>query len=322
MKVFCIVVLVLLALEGFWAYPTSREDLDLITSRAKTWKVGYNNNFIGWKKENVKKILGWRRDLERKDLAKNPLVNIPDSAVPDNFTSSSNWPKCKTIGTIYNQARCGSCWAFGGVEAASDRFCIATNARINQVFSFGEITECSPEADGCDGGSASAVWDYIVSPGIVTDSCYPYYIPTCPPAQQPCLNFVETPSCWTNNTCVDRSNWNNDVQTVQSPYGLNSVSDAQKDIMTYGPIEACFDVYEDFLSYKSGVYIYDGTSELLGGHCIKISGWGVEDGQPYWLCNNSWTTYWGDKGYFKIQRGTDMCGIEDDLVAALPTASK
>jgi hypothetical protein len=29
--------------------------------------------------------------------------------------------------------------------------------------------------------------------GIVTDACYPYYVPTCPPASQPCLNFVPTP---------------------------------------------------------------------------------------------------------------------------------
>jgi len=322
MKLFCVAVLVLLALESFSAYPSTYENLERITANAKTWEVGYNNNFIGWKKEHVKKILGWKRELERKNLDKNPAINLPDSAVPVNFTSSANWPNCKTIGTIYNQARCGSCWAFGGVEAASDRFCIASNAKINQVYSFGEITECSPEADGCDGGSASAVWDFIQSPGIVTSSCYPYYIPTCAPSQQPCLNFVETPNCWTNNTCDDSTSWNTDIQTVSSVYGLNSISDAQKDIMTYGPIEACFDVYEDFLSYKSGVYIYDGTSELLGGHCIKISGWGVENGQLYWLCNNSWTTYWGDKGYFKIQRGTDMCGIEDDMVAGMPSTYK
>jgi len=29
----------------------------------------------------------------------------------------------------------------------------------------------------------------------------------------------------------------------------------QKDVMTYGPIEASFDVYDDFPSYKSGKFI-------------------------------------------------------------------
>lgn len=299
-------------------YPSTLEFLR--TLEGKTWKSGINKNFVGMTKPQVKKMLGWKRELERK-LDASPFIPTPEGGVPASFNASENWPKCSTIGTIYNQARCGSCWAFGGVEAASDRFCIASNGAINNIYSFAEIVECSNEANGCEGGSASAVWDFIQSPGIVTDACYPYYIPTCTPAEQPCLNFVETPNCWTNNTCQDGTSWNKDIVTVSSVFGINSVDSAQKEIMTNGPIEACFDVYEDFLSYKSGVYIYDGTSEFLGGHCIKISGWGVENGQPYWLCNNSWTTYWGDKGFFKIQRGTDMCGIEDDLVAGTPSSS-
>lgn len=35
------------------------------------------------------------------------------------------------------------------------------------------------------------------------------------------------------------------------PYVLANES-IQKDIMTYGPIESSFDVYDDFMSYNSG----------------------------------------------------------------------
>jgi cathepsin B len=52
---------------------------------------------------------------------------------------------------------------------------------------------------------------------------------------------------------------------------------------------------------------------------VKMIGWGVENGQPYWLINNQWTSTWGDKGQFKIARGTDECGIEDDVVAGAPS---
>lgn len=45
----------------------------------------------------------------------------------------------------------------------------------------------------------------------------------------------------------------------------------------------------------SGVYQHVSGS-LIGGHAIKILGWGVEDGVPYWLCANSWNTDWGDNG--------------------------
>ena len=56
------------------------------------------------------------------------------------------------------------------------------------------------------------------------------------------------------------------------------------------------------------------TGAQLGGHAIKVIGYGTEDGNDYWLVQNSWTTTWGDGGYFKIARGTDECGIEDQMI--------
>ena len=84
------------------------------------------------------------------------------------------------------------------------------------------------------------------------------------------------------------------------------------DIMTNGPVSASFTVYSDFLTYKTGVYTQQSGS-VLGGHAVKIYGWGVEAGTPYWLVANS-NNYWGDFGSFKIVRGKDECGIEDDIV--------
>lgn len=59
------------------------------------------------------------------------------------------------------------------------------------------------------------------------------------------------------------------------------------EIMKNGPVEAAFTVYSDFPSYKSGVYQHV-SGDQLGGHAIKIIGWGVEDGTKYWLVANSW----------------------------------
>ena len=58
----------------------------------------------------------------------------------------------------------------------------------------------------------------------------------------------------------------------------------------------------------------------MGGHAIRILGWGVENDTPYWLVGNSWNTDWGDKGFFKILRGQDHCGIESEIVAGMPCA--
>jgi len=86
------------------------------------------------------------------------------------------------------------------------------------------------------------------------------------------------------------------------------------ELATNGPVESAFTVYADFVHYKSGVYSHQ-TGEPLGGHAIKVIGYGTENGTDYWLVQNSWTTTWGDGGYFKIKRGDDECGIEDSFTA-------
>jgi hypothetical protein len=53
--------------------------------------------------------------------------------------------------------------------------------------------------------------------------------------------------------------------------------------------------YEDLLDYKSGVYIPDLTADVLGGHCVKIVGWGEDAGVPYWSVANSWGPEWGEQ---------------------------
>ena len=37
---------------------------------------------------------------------------------------------------------------------------------------------------------------------------------------------------------------------------------------------------------------------------------------PLRLVMNSWNSDWGDKGLFKILRGSNECGIESEVVAA------
>lgn len=40
-------------------------------------------------------------------------------------------------------------------------------------------------------------------------------------------------------------------------------------------------VSENFFYYKKGVFVSEG--EFVGGHAVRIIGWGQEDGQNYWL---------------------------------------
>ena len=66
-----------------------------------------------------------------------------------------------------------------------------------------------------------------------------------------------------------------------------------------------------------GVYQHV-SGDYAGGHAVKILGWGVENDTPYWLIANSWNEDWGDKGYFKILRGSNECNIESDILGGTP----
>ena len=59
--------------------------------------------------------------------------------------------------------------------------------------------------------------------------------------------------------------------------------------MTNGPVQVAFSVFSDFINYKSGVYQHL-TGDMLGGHAVKMIGWGMEKGIKYRLCVNSWNT--------------------------------
>jgi C1A family cysteine protease len=90
----------------------------------------------------------------------------------------------------------------------------------------------------------------------------------------------------------------------------------QTELQNNGPYEVAFEVYSDFMNYAGGVYQHK-SGFLEGGHAVLNIGWGVLDGTPYWLIQNSWGTSWGLDGFFLILRGNDECGIEDDAYAGL-----
>ena len=71
------------------------------------------------------------------------------------------------------------------------------------------------------------------------------------------------------------------------------------------------------MSLWPGVYQHI-SGAALGGHAMKLIGWGTENGTDYWLIANSWNTTWGISGFLKFLRGTNHLGIEDYLVTATP----
>jgi len=311
-------------------HPLSQEFIDIINSKAKTWEAGQNfhpNTSI----EFLKRLMGVHPDSEKFQLPVDKSLRLSDQEIPDNFDSRENWPNCPTIKEIRDQGSCGSCWAFGAVEAMSDRVCIHSNATVHFRFSADDLVSCCHLCGfGCNGGFPGSAWSYWVRKGIVSggaygskQGCRPYEIQPCEHhttgERPPCDGeHGSTPKCVHQCESSYSTDYRADKHFGKKSYSVEKSADSiQREIMTNGPVEGAFTVFEDLVNYKTGVYQHV-HGKALGGHAIRILGWGVERNVPYWLIANSWNNDWGDEGYFKILRGSDHCGIESQITAGLP----
>ncbi|KAF7285752.1 hypothetical protein GWI33_010120 [Rhynchophorus ferrugineus] len=326
----CIVlgVIVLASAANLNLHPLSDENIALINQKAKTWKAGKNFEMKEW--DRVKKIMSGVLPYtgERKIAKAQPHLEI--DAIPESFDSREAWPQCESLKTIWDQSNCGSCWAIAATAAMSDRICIHSNQTRQTFVSVEDLNTCCYSCgNGCDGGNPDLAWSYWNSSGIVTGGLYQGNQGCKDYTLIPCEHNVDyntrpqcssvsskTPYCFT--ICSDRSmDYKESLTFGEIPSYFEEEQQIQLEILKNGPVETSFTVMDDFASYKSGVY--QATSGIsVGRHSMKILGWGVEDGTPYWLIANSWNTDWGLDGYVKFLRGENHLKIESNCVAALP----
>ena len=295
------------------------------------WVAGVNEKFEGASLKDMKAIMGtivdpdWTISLPEK----NHQYLVSDD-LPDNFDAREAWPNCESvINHIRDQSNCGSCWAHGTTEALNDRACISSNGQVTELYSVADTTGCCNflhcMSMGCNGGQVGTPWSWFEKTGVVSGGdfgdgklCFDYTMEQCAhhvESTMPSCDDVKQvqPSC--KSTCQTNSSidYSSDKNKAASSYGVNA-SNIKNEIHQYGTVTAAFTVYEDFPTYKSGVYSHQ-SGKALGGHAIKLIGWGTEGGEDYWLAVNSWNNTWGDKGTFKIKQGD--CGIDNQVHAGL-----
>lgn len=305
------------------------------------WEAEIPVRFEGLTLSQIQRELGAIVDPEHRYEA--PAVEYPNAEpAPTDFDSRMQWPYCvDLIGHVRDQSSCGSCWAFGSTEAFNDRVCITnitSQEPFAQLLSVEDTTACCSGAscgfsNGCNGGQPTAAWQWFQTAGCPsggdygdkgkTDTCEPYTLPPCAhhvtnASYTPCpTTEYHTPRCTSACSNTYSKSWSADKHHSTGSYSLRSVNAIMSDLVSYGSVSAGFTVYEDFLSYKSGVYVHK-SGRALGGHAIKIFGYGVMNGQSYWYCANSWNDSWGNNGFFKILKGVNECGIEGGVGAGHP----
>lgn len=163
-----------------------------------------------------------------------------------------------------------------------------------------EMLDCNRCGNGCQGGF---VWDAFVTilnkSGLVGENKYPYREDFRPERCEATRNKKDAkPVAWIQDFLMIQRNEDKIAEYLA----------------THGPITVTINMKLLNQQYKGGVI--KATPATCNpqdvDHSVLLVGFGRDRGRrstPYWILKNSWGAGWGEKGYFRLQRGNNACGI-------------
>ncbi len=227
-------------------------------------------------KDEMKKVLALQDSMYKDYVSKKGLKKT--NIIPD-------WKEY--MSDVDYQGDCGNCWAHAATGMVEGQLQILHLGKIGANINLDEmdIVNNSEHTGGCDNGDfPSTALAYIQSTKAKAEN-----------GSFPNLQGVR----WDINSF--------DV------LGILGGIDGIKNALINGPVTACFYVYQSFHDFfdldtnRNKVYRKTAINDpYIGGHAVVIVSY--NDDEEYWLCKNSWGSWWADGGYFRI--GYGQCGIE------------
>lgn len=181
---------------------------------------------------------------------------------------------------IRDQGQCGSCVAFatiGLMESVLEIVKKDTKLQpdLSEAYLF-------PRGGGnCASGAQFVRMIMAAESGVCDESCCPYT-----GDWKPCPDYKKR------------------LTAISSYKTIYSADQAKAYIATTGPVMTGMEVYTDFFDYDGGIYSQE-YGDFAGNHAVVIVGY--DDNEGYWICKNSWSTAWGESGWFRIKQG--QCGM-------------
>jgi len=213
-----------------------------------------------------------------------------------------DWRGAGVITAVKNQGLCGSCWAFSATESIESFTALATKQL--QDLSIQQILDCTANPDqcggtgGCGGATYELAWQTIINQGgIAAEWTYPYQ-------SYQGNNF---PSCGLNQTLQPpQTKVKSYVDLPENQYDPVLQSVTQK-----GPLSISVDA-SAWSDYETGIFNGCNQSYPDIDHAVQLVGYGVGDkNQEYWLVRNSWSPSWGEDGYIRLYKSSEVvCGVD------------
>lgn len=254
-----------------------------------TFKVGLNK-FSCYTPAEMSTLLG-NHMSPSEDTKK---TKISSFKAPD----SLDWRDKNVVNPIKDQAQCGSCWAFSAICTCESAYALKTGNLLS--FSEQNLVDCDSSCYGCSGGLPSNAINYLVkSQGgqFNSEDDYPY-------------KAVDQSCAFLKDKAIGK------VTNYHSVF-FHSEFDLLNKVAEYGVTSVAIDAsLTSFHSYASGIYQDSSCSSWFLDHAVACVGYGAENGTKYWIVRNSWGTSWGEEGYFRLLRGSNMCGIASQAIVA------
>lgn len=187
---------------------------------------------------------------------------------------------------------CGSCWCHGAMSSVADRINLLTNRTIVDLIPSIQVIISCGDAGDCGGGYDADAYAWVEKNSVPDVTCQQYQA-----KNMNCGNLAICENCSPNGGCVKVEKY--PTIGISQHNGVSGDSSIMKEISARGPV-SCGINAEPLEDYTGGI-----LKKYSGGvnHVIQLGGYGTLDGTDYWIGRNSWGTYWGEHGWFRIIRG-------------------
>mmetsp|Transcript_39287 Transcript_39287/g.62223 ORF Transcript_39287/g.62223 Transcript_39287/m.62223 type:complete len:746 (+) Transcript_39287:54-2291(+) len=260
-------------------------------------------------------------------------------SIPASFDARDQWPHCFDGVSIPAQGGCGSCWAFAPAAVTRHRACIydceqnsrcdSSNVLYGRHLSVQQILGCGSSRAGCDGGWAYQAYDAMME-RLAWSADVPYQcqhgnvVDQFNPSAGSCVRWP-----WNTADYPQACSVENEHVSVIGHYrlplhkpGVNAAAVMAAELVSNGPLAIDFCIRHNFFSFwssdKTRIYTdADGCKhgDVVGGHMAMLVGFNERSGLQYWILQNSWSDAWAHDGFFYMQRGINLCGVENKASA-------